>query len=952
MFDVFLDYAKKLLKSRLFPITIIYIILFMVVINRLFVLQIVQGPAMAQVDESKDVKNREIQSTRGNIYDCQGKLLATSALTYSVVMEDSTQIQSNEQRNSIIHKLIKMIESNGDTLDNEFYIKQKDDGSLEFTVEGRALLLFKKKAFEYVLEKGELTEEQKNATAQEVYDFLCSGKGYEKKTSSMFNIADSYSVEDKLKILSVRYALYCNYPKYLQITVSSNVSDKTIAAVEENSSDLPGVEVEQQTHRVYEDSVYFSGILGYTGKISQDELNTYNADSEIYESSDIVGKTGLEKTYESVLKGTKGSEIVSVNTSGKVVSVEKRTEPTAGNDIYLTINKDLQIATYKFLEKELATILLEKINPNMDYGTKGKDATKIKIPIYEVYYALINNNIIDINKFKDKDASALEKQTYKKYQSELKSVYSKLSSYLDINNTVPNDKAGDMEDYLDYFYKAAKSNGLLLKDSIPSDDKTLADYADGKISLSSFLKTALASNWIDLSKLEVGDKYYSVEELYKKLISYMKSELKNDNTFNKMIYQNLVFSYKLSGKEICLLLFKQDVLEYKDKESDMNALSSGSISPYNFIRKMIKSLEITPGMLALTPCRGSVVITDVKTGAVRALVSYPGYDNNKFADKIDADYYSKVYNDLTQPLLNKATSERLAPGSTFKMVTAVAALQEGKISTTQTIYDEGIFTRIKGPSPKCDIYPSSHGDVNIMDALKVSCNYFFFEAGWKLSLNKNGKYDSDIGLAKLKKYASLLGLNKKSGIELSEASPNISTTDSVRSSIGQGSNVFTPVQLSRYVTTLANRGTSYELTLLDKIVDNKGDLVKTNKAKIDNKLDDFKSSTWDAVQEGMYNVVNKQGGTAKTIFSGLGVEVAGKTGTSQISKSMPNNALFVSYGPYDDPEISVTAVIPNGYTSHNTAILAKKIYSYYFGLEDEKSLLNNDETSKESGSVD
>lgn len=946
MFDIFLDSVKKILKSRLFPIAIIYIILFIVIINRLFVLQIVQGPEMESINNSMIEKKREIQNTRGNIYDCNGKLLASSALTYSVVIEDSTKIKDNKQRNVIANQLIKIIEGNGDTLDNEFYIKQNKDKKLEFTVSGTALTKFKKNVYTFDLtKKKELKPEQVKATAQQVYDYL-------RTDPRMFQIKKSYGVKDILKIMSIRYALFFNYPKYTQVTVASNISNKTMAAVEEDSADLPGVEIEQQTHRVYEDSAYFSDIMGYTGLINQNELDEYNKEKEIYGTSDIVGKTGLEKKYESILKGTKGNEIVSVNSVGKVIKVLKRTNPTAGNDIYLTINKDLQIEAYKLLEKELATILLDNMSPNMDYGSKGKNATKIKVPIYEVYFALINNNIIDINHFNNHNASSLEKQTYKKYKSMLNDVFNQLDTYLSFNNNMPNSKAGDMEDYLDYFYTALKSNGILISNSIPSDNQTYMDYVNGKISLSSFLKKALANNWIDLSQLNIGNKYYSVEELYNKLISTMKDKLKDDNKFNKMVYKNLVFSYKLSGREICLLLFDQGVLEYKNKDKDINGLRSGIISPYTFIRNRIKTLDITPGMLALTPCRGSIVITDTKTGDVRALVSYPGYDNNKFSGKIDPAYWNKVNNDLTNPMLNKATYERTAPGSTFKMVTSVASLEKGITDSSRTVADLGEFKKIGKPYPKCDAYPSSHGTINIMDAISVSCNYYFFEMGYELSINKLGKYDSNLGLSKLKRYATMFGLNKRSGIELNELNPNLSTTDAVRSAIGQGSNVYTPVQLSRYVTTLANRGTCYDLTLLDKVVDNKGNLIKNNKAKVDHKLKNIKSSTWDIVQKGMYNVVNKSNGTVNTIFRGLGVTVAGKTGTSQISKSQPNNSLFVSYAPYDDPEISVTTVIPNGYTSHNAAELAKKVYAYYFKLKDEKDLMKDDSKSNKTTALD
>jgi len=952
LLDVFLDFIKKLLKSRLFPITLIFIALFTVLLNRLFVLQIVQGPALAEDLDYKETTSREIKSTRGNIKDRNGKLLASNTLSYSVTMEDSTKIKSNEQRNIIVHQLIKVIEENGDTLDNEFYIIQNKDGEFEFTVDGAALTRFKKNAYAYVLvddkstpeKENELTQEQQAATAAQVYEFLKNGTGNDYTT--MFGISNEYSVEETLKIMSIRYALFCNYPKFLQITVASNVSDTTVAAVLESSAELQGVEIQKQTQRVYNESIYFAHILGYTGLISAEELDDYNVDDEYYNSTDIIGKTGFEKEYESYIGGTKGSEIVTIGTSGKVIDVVDRIEPIAGNDIYLTIDSDLQRAAYQILEKKIAGILISKIQPDLNYGTKGESASDILTPIYEVYFALINNNIIDITKFDDKDASQLETEVYRKYQSYLKVMYEKLDVLLAVDNTITNNKANDMEIYLDYFYTVLQNQDILQTENIPADDETYQSYLDDKISLSSFLQYALSNNWIDLSKLGIGDQYYSAEELYNELISDTKDTLKSDSIFNKKVYRNLIFSYNLSGTEICLLLFDQGVLKYN--KAEVERLNSGNYTPFKFMQDKLTTLEITPAMLALEPCSGSLVVTDVKTGDLLAMVTYPSYDNNRLANKIDSQYYSMLYNDLTKPFNNRPTTELTAPGSTFKMVTAAAALEEGVVTPEERILDLGIFDKIL-PAAKCNIYPGSHGSVNIVDALKVSCNYYFYEMGFRLSIDSpTSKYKEQLGISQLEKYATMFGLNEKSGVELYELSPQISDKDSIRSAIGQSTNVYTPVQMARYVTSIANDGIVFDLTLLDKIVDKDGQIILENTAKVNHDLSNFRATTWDNIQEGMYSVVNVRGGSVYGLYKDLGITVAGKTGTSQISKVNPNNALFVSYAPYVNPEISVTAVIPNGHTSGNAAELAREIYKLYFNLEDTSKLVESNVTLPEN----
>jgi len=960
LLDIILDYLKNLFKSRLFPISLIFVVLFVIIVNRLFILQIVNGPETAVKNETKYNKIREIKSTRGNIYDRNGKLLASNVLSYAIVMDDSTQITSNKQRNEIIHKLIKIIEKNNDELDTEFFIRQGENGDLEFTVNGSALTRFLKNVYVYILDdKSKLTEDKMKEYMKSAYDYLISGntnlsesqkktlaqdtyeylrKGTGNNYTRMFDIDDSYSTEETLKIMSVRYALFINYPKYKQITIASNVSDMTVAAVEENRADLPGVKVEQQTQRVYHDALYMAHIIGYTGLINAEELEKAELEGLDYNSTDYIGKTGVEKEYEKELAGTKGSETVVVNNAGKVVTVSNRTDPVAGNDIYLTIDSDLQRNCYHLLERKIAEILLQNIVPTMNYGSKGESAADIKIPIYEVYYALINNNIIDINTFDDPDATELEQKVYEKYLNERDLIFSKYRQFLAPDSTVSNNKAGDMEEFLDYFYDILVAQKILIKSNIPTDDSVYKSYQNDNISLARFLQYAITNNWIDLSKLGVGSEFYIADEIYNKLLDYVEDLLKKDDTFQKKIYRQLIFSYKLTGTEICLLLYDQGVLEYNS--SEINNLKNGK-SPYSFLTDKIRSLDITPAMLALEPCSGSLVITDINTGEVLALVTYPSYDNNLFANKIDYQYYTRLSNDKSLPLRNRPIMQRTAPGSTFKMVTAFAALEEGVVTPYERIRDLGIFEKLT-LAPKCHIYPGSHGSVNISDAIKVSCNYFFYEMGWRLGTTGSGEYDSELGLSKIQKYATLFGLNEPSGIELDEALPQISTIDAVRSAIGQGSNDYTPAQLSRYVTTIANRGKCFDLTLLSKIVDKDGKVILDNQASIIHDLTDFKTSSWDSVLAGMKSVVNDTGGSVYNIFKDFPITVAGKTGTSQISKVHPNNALFVSFAPYEKPEISVVAVIPNGYTSHNAAELAKDVYSLYFGLEDAKNLIEGD----------
>lgn len=922
MFDLILEKLKNFFSSRLLPISIVYILLFFVLIHRIFTLQIVESSVSTEEQTVKNTKPREIKSTRGNIYDRNGVLIAYNELSYSVVIEDNSTLSTDASKNDMIYQLIQIIESNGDELDVDFPISIDESGNFYYNISGSALTRFRNNVYSGLPKDNPLYETYPTSTAEETFAYLRFGI----PGAKMFNIDEEYTLDEALKIMSIRYAIYANYPKYLQITVATQVSDETVAAVKENSRTLIGVDIKQDSYRVYNDSEYFAHILGYTGRASTEDIAEMAEQGYEYNSTDYIGKTGIEKYFETYLAGTKGSQTVTVNNLNKVVSIDETVDPIAGNDLHLTIDSKLQKAAYHILENKIAGILLNNIVNSMDYGSKGESASDITIPIYEVYYALINNNVIDIDAFADADATNLEQSVYAKYITEFNNALSMIREAMDVDFTKSNSQVSEeLGNYLNYIYEdVLVKQKILVKSSIDTTDVIYSGYINNTVSLSQFLQHAISNNWMDLSKLNVGDSYFSTDEIYQMLVEYICDELVGDSSFNKMIYRNLVFTYKLSGKEICLLLFDQGVIEYN--EEDIRNLENHVISPYTFMLNKIRNLEITPAQLALDPCSGSVVITHPDTAEVLAMVSYPGYDNNKMANKVDAEYYAKLNADLAVPLLNRATQSKSAPGSTYKMVTAIAGLSENAVTVGETIMDLVSFTKADR-SPKC-WSKVSHGRENVVDAIRDSCNYYFYEVGWRLGNGNATSYNSTLTLSVLRKYASMFGLDSKTGVEIGEYAPQISDEDGVRSSIGQGTNDFAPVHLARYISTLANGGNLYNLTLLDTILDKDGDVILDNKAEAISDLSSISSTYWNAVRQGMYEVVNS--GSNKTLFQDLSVKVAGKTGTAQESTYKPNHALFVSFAPYEDPEIAMSVVIRNGYASANAAEVASEIYAYYF----------------------
>ena len=191
---------------------------------------------------------------------------------------------------------------------------------------------------------------------------------------------------------------------------------------------------------------------------------------------------------------------------------------------------------------------------------------------------------------------------------------------------------------------------------------------------------------------------------------------------------------------------------------------------------------------------------------------------------MDSDYYSYLNQNLSNPLYNHATQQRTAPGSTFKMVTATAGLAEGVITTTSTIQDRGIYENVSN-HPRCWAYPRTHGVINVSQAIRDSCNYFFYEVGFRLA--GSGNYSDAAGIEKIQKYAAMYGLTEKTGIELVENTSQIATEYPVMAAIGQSDNNLTTIGLARYVTAVANSGTVYNLSLLNKVTDKDGNVLET-----------------------------------------------------------------------------------------------------------------------------
>lgn len=956
MFNRIKEWIMEIIKSRLFVTVIAFCVLFAILIQRVFYLQIVKGQYYLDNYKLQIRKTREVPGTRGNIYDRNGELLAYNELAYSVTIEDNgdyssmTLKEKNKIINETVEEVIDIVESNGDTVISDFGIILNASGNYEFAAQNEtSKLRFLADIYGYQT-IDELTDKEENASADDIINYLCEDQRYG------YGIDQSSMEKSRiLKMVNIRYAISLNsFQKYIPTTIASNVSDETVAEIMENSDRLQGVNIAEDSLRRYTDSKYFASLIGYTGKISQEEYNEKKESSKEYTLTDIVGKSGLEQTMDEELQGTKGKEIVYVDSVGNVIETEKKTDAVAGNDLYLTIDKNLQEATYQIIEEKLAGILVSRIQNIMNYDpASAGDSSKIIIPIDDVYHALFANEVIDTKHFSSTDAKETEKKVAALVAEKKASCIAEVMSQLrDPAAASYKSLSKEMQAYMNYIADDLLMDqaGILSSDAIDTSDKTyIAWTKDETISLYEYLNYAISKNWINLSEIPQAEteqeKYSDLNEIYGQILTYLEQTLPSDSTFEKLVYRYMIKANELKGKDICRILYEQNVIAFD--EGQYQGLESGQIDPYSFLVGKISSLEITPAQLALEPCSGSAVVTDVNTGEVLACVSYPGYDNNRLANTMDSAYYNKLANDLSSPFYNTATQERTAPGSTYKMLTSVAALTEGIITPSDGVVCEGIFEKVF-PNPKCWISPGAHGWLDVTGALQHSCNIFYYEMGYELGVTESGDkkgedgkpaktYSSDLGIEKLTKYAEMFGLNEKSGLEISESKPQISDTDSVLSAIGQGTNNYTTSQLARYVTAVANRGKVFQLSLLDKTVDKKGNVVKDYQPELRNEITEVSDSTWNAVQQGMEDMVSTTG-----TFDSLrleGFQMAGKTGTAQQSETHPDHALFVGYAPSENPEIAVSVRIANGYNSSYTAEIGRDIVKYKYHLGDTEDIV-------------
>ena len=918
--DTFKERLGELLKNRLFVLLAAVAVIFMILVGRLFFMQIVNGEEADASLTSSVTREVSIPAARGNIYDRYGRPLATNEAAFSVEIDDSITVDYEDPDAETVSLYKKLVE-NGYSVGDILPMTQGSDP--EFTISGDELEEWKtsigldKKQMNYTagetlawlyerfgITEADMSEDEKRslvslgiditdknimiinliltieANGGEIVDELpisqeqpyyfiiedddeiqswkssvsMSGDELDYSASEsmdylidLFDIPENISPAVQRKLAAVRYALYLQrYKKYQPVTVAREINDNIIAAVEENLNKFPGVSIETESMRVYEDGEIFSNIIGYIRQISDQELQEYSEYG--YSAGDIIGKTGIEKVMELELNGEDGKMLVEVDNLGRKISTLETEAPVSGQDVFLTIDKVLQIAAYNYLKESLADAIITRLTSELE-----KD---VPVTQKQLFTSMIESNNISVTEIMKAEDG---------YQKQLKDLILAYDEDLDIND---------------------------------EEDKTAA----------------------------------------------------------KQVLTNAVDSGSISYTTLIFVMIEQGVITADDNYKAR--IASGELTPFTVIIEKLESGDLEPAETGLEPCTGSVVVSDVNSGDVLALVTYPSYDNNELVNTFNNEYYNKLLEDPTTPLVNRPLMQKKAPGSTLKMVTAIAGLETGVIEPDTEIRDLGVFKDAGTPYANCLIYSlngSTHGYVNVSEALEVSCNYFFYQVGYLLG-GETDNPRSLKGITILDEYYDAFGLNSPTGVEIGESAPSMASPsykeevikwqnpeatssqiawtsgDTIRAAIGQSVNSFSAASMNKYVATLANGGTRYKMHLLDKVKSSDGTVTEEVEEVVENVLD-IDPENLEAVYEGMLLVTQGSKGTLRTVFKDFPIDVAAKSGTAEENKNLSSHVWFVGFAPYEDPQIAVTVMIPFGdVTGSPAAVVARNVIGEYMGL--------------------
>ena len=934
------DHFLELCKNRIFVMLCGICVLFAILVVRLFTLQIIHGEEYSESITASVSKTLNVPAPRGNIYDRYGRPLAINTVAYSVQIDDSITLDLTDTRVELVQDLFTYFLAEGTVPANTLPISSTAPHS--FTFEGTEREQ-KQKEKAWKTSVG-LPKDMANATASECITYL----------REKYQAPATYTGAQTLAYLSL--CLDLNDRNLMALTLV----EKLTSFGESISDELP-------LSQEYPYTLQFNGNetrerdwklsmgmkddeLSYTSVETLEYLRDYFALPEGLPTDTVRLALGIR--YSQFLQRYQQYQTITIATD---ISAKTLAYVEEKQDIFPCVIVDTT-SLRKYPEGQYFSHILGYIRQ-----------------MTENDYALYQDDL-------DAEGNSLYAQTDIVGQTGIEKLYERQLNGIDGKISIEVDNQG------------RRMSAIAATDPVPGKDVYLT--LDSTLQQTAFDSLENALREVIITKLTTsGRNATSITELFVSMvnsnhISAPKLLQASSGTMQHTLYERLLaasptFSKEqedatavaqsfltdglmrgtISSREMLLVAIEQGKIPATPEEKA--AVESGATAPLTLVLNKLGSGELSPAETALDPCTGSVVVTKVGSGDVLASVAYPSYDNNELVNTFNNSYYNDLLQDTNTPLVNRPFKEKKAPGSTFKMITALAGLESGAITTSTIIRDYGLYKDAGIPYARCWIYSNSgatHGSINVTTALELSCNYFFYEVSHRMGNAESGT--SDEGITTLNEYMAAFGLNQPTGIELDEYSPTMASPyykertvkmfnpdattsqtrwtdgDTIRAAIGQSVNSYTPAQVTKYVSTLANGGTLYKLHMVEQIQNIDGTIYAQTEDVVEN-ITIFEKENLDAVYRGMNLVTNGTRGTLRYSFVNFPVNVAAKTGTAEEDKNRSSHTWLVCFAPYEDPQIAITVMIPFGEGSGSPAPeVAKAIILEYLGLNEEPSNTN------------
>ena len=928
----YIDHFLDLCKNRIFVMLCGIIVLFAIIVLRLFSLQIIHGAQYEESITASVSKELPVTAPRGAIYDRYGRPLAVNKVAYCVQVDGSVTLEFNrEEQQELAEALTEALWEKGETRTDSLPITKR--APYRFTFEG--------------------TEEEKETQEKRWKNNI----GLEKKQRDM-------TAEECLSWLYEQYAPPADFNEaqkrtYVSLCMSDdrNLMALTLAMKltdfgEEIVDELP-LDTEapysfqfngnknrekswKESMGMEKEQLYFDSLK------TLDYLRDYFGLPEGLPNDLIRSTLGIR--YSMYLQRYQQYQTVNVATdvSDKTLAYVEENQDTFPCVIIDTISlREYPQGEY------FAHILgyIRQMTEN-DYALYQDDVDANGNPIYSQTDIVGQDGM---EKLFERELNG----TDGKVQIEVDNQGRRMS-VIDSTEPIPGK---------DLFLTLDSKLQKVAYDTLESELRKavltkLTTTGKNSVSTLELFQSMINVNHIsaqDMLYAEEGTVQHTVYLRLKQVHPDFSPEQEDAVEVAKEFLLDALEKGNISVRELTLMMIEQENLKVTPEEkADIEAGGS----PLSLILKKLGNGEMSPADTGLDPCTGSVFVTQVGTGEVLASVTYPSYDNNELVNTFNNAYYNDLLQDGNTPLVNRPLKQKKASGSTFKMITALAGLETETITADTLITDKGIFKDTGIPYARCWIYSNTggtHQSLNVAHALEVSCNYFFYELAYRMGNVTTGNGANSI--TTLNEYMAAFGLNNYTGLELDEYGPTMASPankeravktfnpdattsqtrwtdgDTIRTAIGQSINSYTPAQVTKYISTLANGGTLYKLHMVDHVQNPDGTLHSEVDETVENVIE-FKEENLQTVYHGMWLVTNGAKGTLRGIFDDLPVDVAAKTGTAEEDKNRSSHTWFVCFAPYDDPQIAITVMIPFGEGSGTPApAVAKAIIKEYLGLD-------------------